>query len=128
MAWDSTRKVPWKRILMFEGIYMGLFVAFILITRPEKMTSTVTSIVIAAVLTMFVLVALVKFGYQPNWLRSREEQAALRAEKMAARQDAKATKDGRTPPSEQRYQPAPTRRTSTGHTQHKRRTRATRKR
>ena len=101
MAWDSTRKVPWRRIFFFEGIYLGIFVAFILITRPEQMASTITSILFAAIVTLLVLVALVKFGYQPNWLRSREEQAALRNEKIAARQEAKAVKAGRTPPSEQ---------------------------
>jgi hypothetical protein len=128
MPWDSSRPVPWRRLLVFEAIYLGLFVGFVVITRPDETSSAISSIVLAGAITTAVLVALIKFGYQPNWLRSREEQAAIRAQKIAQRDEQRAARRGAPAPGAQRYRPPPTKRTSTGHTNRPRRTRHTRKR
>lgn len=132
MPWDQSRPVPWKRLLMFEGIYIGLFAGFILLVQRDQFAGAAASIGFAVVLTTIVLYALIKFGYHPNWLRSRAELAEIRAEKIAVRQAAKAEKSGRKAGTVTREvvreRPPPTRRTSTGATNRQRRTRATRKR
>ena len=128
MPWDQSRPVPWKRLLMFEAIYVGLFAAFVVVFQKNNVAGALSSIGFAVVLTTVVLYALLKFGYYPNWLRSRGELAEIRREKQAAREVVKARKAGKPAPTEERYRPAATRRTSTGPTNRPRRTRDTRKR
>jgi hypothetical protein len=114
---------------MFEGIYVGLFAVFVLVWQKDHATSALVSILAAVGITTFGIYALIKFGYQPNWLRSRAEMAEIAAERRAARLEAKAAKKGEpvARQSEVRYRPEPTRRTSTGHTNRQRNIRATRK-
>ena len=129
MPWDQSRPVPWKRLLTFESIYVGIFAVFVLVVQRDKAGSAITSIGFAVVVTTVVMYALIKFGYHPNWLRSRAEMGEIRAEKAAARQATKAVKSGKPQPNaDLRYRPAPTRRTSAGPNNQPRRTRDTRKR
>ncbi len=129
MPWDQSRPVPWKRLLTFEAIYVGIFAGFVLIVQRDKIGSAVTSILFAVALTTILMYSLIKFGYHPNWLRSRAEMAAARSEKMAARRAMKAAKSGKPPPrTDVRDRPAPTKRTSAGPNNQPRRTRDTRKR
>ena len=112
---------------MFEGIYVALFGVFVVMFQKGKIASALSAIGFAVIITTMVLYALLKFGYYPNWLRSKTEMAALRADKIAARRAVKAAKAGKPAPVDERYRPAPTRRTSTGPTNRQRRTRDTRK-
>jgi hypothetical protein len=133
MPWDQSRPIPWKRILTFEAVYLGLFAVFVLIFQSDKVAGAIVPMIFAAALTTVALVALIKFGYQPNWLKSRAEMAEIRAQKIAARQAMRAQKSGKpgkaaSSAAPDRYRPAPTKRTSTGPTNRPRRTNKTRKR
>ena len=124
MAWDSSRRVPWKRLLLYLGIYAVAMVAITAATNPDRFAEAIPGLAIGLVLATSVMVALTKFGWTLPILRSREENAALRAERVAARSPATTSSATSGP----RHRPAPTSRTTTGPSQHPRRTTKTRKR
>jgi hypothetical protein len=105
MAWDSTRPVPWKR-LMIEWLVIGAVVALVswFITDNRKPENYI-SIVLAGGVYVGFGALLAKLGY------ARKSLKQLRAE-TAEQQAARAAAAGR--PAAQRPKPAPTRRTSTG--------------
>ena len=93
-----------------------------------QIASALTALGAAVVITTGVIIVLYKFGWDPAFLKSRDELAQVRADRIAARQRARAVKAGKPEPAPERYRPAPTKRTSTGATNRQRRTRDTRKR
>lgn len=105
MAWDSTRPVPWKR-LMVEWLVIGVVVALVswFVTdnrRPENYIS----IVLAGGIYVGFGALLAKLGY------ARKSLKQLRAE-TAAQQAARSSAGS---VSHSRPKPPPTKRTSTGH-------------
>ena len=128
MPWDRKRPLPWKRLLTFEGAYVGLFGAFVLLFQRSNVTSSLVALLVAVVATTILITVFWKFGWTPAFLRSKSELAQVRADRIAQRQAARAQKSGNATPEPERYRPAPTRRTSTGATNRQRRTRDTRKR
>lgn len=128
MPWNSQRVVPWKRLLTFELAYVGLFAAFLLVFQRDNIVASLVALGVAIVVTTVAISTLYKFGWDPAFLKSRGELAAVREERIRARQAAKARKQGRPAPEPERYRPAPTRRTSAGATNRPRRTTKTRKR
>ncbi len=147
MAWDRNRPVPWKRLFTFVGIYSLVVFGLFAILQPDRMLQSFPGLAFGAGVAVAVMAILSKFGWQPTMLKSKDQIAADRAAREGARATAKAersakgsSKSGKTgkgttgtdaevptvsPP---RAKPAPTRRTSTGATNHPRRTRDTRKR
>jgi len=103
MAWDSSRPVPWKRLLV-EWAVIGAAVALmsLLFTDNRDASGYITVVLGGAVYVAFGAI-LAKFGY------SRKTLKQLRAEAAAA--PPRAEPDS-TAPSRQR--PAPTKRTSSG--------------
>jgi len=104
MAWDSTRPVPWKR-LMIEWLVIGVVVALVswFVTdnrRPENYIS----IVLAGGIYVGFGALLAKLGY------ARKSLKQLRAETAAQQAARSAASTG----SANRPKPAPTKRTSTG--------------
>lgn len=130
MPWDKTRRVPWKRLFTFEGMYAGLFAAFVLLfqRKNDQLVSSFVALGVAVVATTVLISVFYKFGWSPAFLRSRSELQAIRAERVAQRQAARAARSGKTAREPERYRPAPTKRTSTGATNRPRRTRNNRKR
>ncbi len=128
MPWKSDRVVPWRRLLTFELAYVGLFAAFLLVFQRSNIVSSLVALGVAIVVTTALISVLYKFGWDPAFLKTRGELAAVRAERIRAREAARAQKKGRPAPEPERYRPAPTRRTSTGSTNRPRRTTKTRKR
>lgn len=128
MPWNSQRVVPWKRLLTFELAYVGLFAAFLIVFQRDNILGSLVALGVAVVLTTVAISVLYKFGWDPAFLKTRTELAAVRAERVRARQAAKARKQGKPAPEPERYRPAPTRRTSTGATNRPRRTTKTRRR
>jgi len=130
VPWDRSRRVPWKRLFTFEAMYAGLFAAFVLLFQREndQVVSSLVALGVAVAATTVLISIFYKFGWSPAFLRSRAELQAIRAERIAQRQAARAARSGKTAPEPERYRPAPTKRTSTGATNRQRRTRNTRKR
>lgn len=101
MAWDSTRPVPWKR-LMIEWAAIGAVVIVVSgFTNPPVTVESLISVVLGGGIYVLVGVLLAKFGYQ------RKTLSQLRSEAAAAPRAAAA-------PTVQRPRPAPTSRTGGG--------------
>jgi len=112
-------------------MYAGLFAAFVLLFQRKQVVGSLTALVVAVVATTIAISVLWKFGWSPAFLKNRSELQAIRAERIAQRQAARAVKAGKPVPttsSVDRSRPAPTKRTSTGATNRPRRTRDKRKR
>lgn len=106
MAWDSNRPVPWSRLSREWLVYaVVMIVAFTLFFRDTVTGASVLGLAASYPLYLGFGGVLAKFGYQRKTFRD------LRRETLAARPAvASAPEDGR-------RRPAPTRRTSTGPSQ-----------
>jgi hypothetical protein len=104
MAWDSSRPVPWKR-LVIEYLVIGIVIAIVaLMVTKDRRAANYWTIAMAAPIYLGFGYVLAKLGYARKSLAQvREEAAAAQAKKAAA-----------APPSGARPKPAPTSRTSTG--------------
>jgi hypothetical protein len=108
MAWDSTRPVPWRRLIREWLIYAVIMAAvFLIFFRDASLFGAMVGLLISGPLYLVFGSVLAKFGYQRKSLKQ------LRAEREdrtsgAARVAGSATAD------RPRERPAPTRRTSGG--------------
>jgi len=128
MAWDSTRPIPWKKLGVYLALYAGIVLAFFALTKPDNLVSALPGLTIGVILAGTFMVVLIKFGWNMPMFRSREEVAAQRAARTAQRSGGSSTSSEAGDFDGPRPKPAPTSRTSTGSTQHPRRTTKTRKR
>lgn len=100
MAWDSSRPVPWRRLIREWIIYVSIMaVIFVLFFRDRPLIGVFIGLLISGPLYLGLGYVLAKFGYQRKSLRE------LRAESRSA---------AATPEPEiagPRPRPAPTRRT-----------------
>ncbi|MFT3854882.1 MAG: hypothetical protein QM733_19415 [Ilumatobacteraceae bacterium] len=107
MAWDSSRPVPWNRLLKEAAIFLVvggvIFAVFIKDTKP----SSYVGLVIGMGIYVGFSVVLAKFGY------TRETMKQARARQAAARQQQGRSRGAAASPMS-RPKPAPTKRTSTG--------------
>ena len=111
-------------------MYLGIYAVAMLVITPlisdDGVASVVPGLVFGLVVATAVLVLMIKFGWNPPILNSRAQNEALRAERAAARTSSSSSTAGAQDAPRER--PAPTKRTSTGHSQHPRRTTKSRKR
>lgn len=106
MAWESSRPVPWKRLLV-QWVVIGALVAFVSFAFTDNRDpGSYVSIFFAGFIYVGLGAVLAKFGYTQKSLKQ------LRAEAAAA--------PPRTVGPTDRAKPAPTKRTSTGPSQHPR--------
>ena len=107
MAWDSSRPVPWNRLMKEAAIFLVLgAVIFSLLIKDTKPSSYVGLVIGMGIYIAFSVV-LAKFGY------TRETMKQNRARQMAARQQRQGGRAAASSPMS-RPKPPPTRRTSTG--------------
>ena len=102
MAWDSTRPVPWKRLLTEWAAIGAVVIVVSGFTNPPVTIESLVSVVLGGGIYVLVGVALAKFGYQRKTLRQ------LRAEAAAAAPRSTTTSTAPRP------RPAPTSRTGGG--------------
>jgi hypothetical protein len=108
MAWDSSRPIPWVRLVRDWLLYVGIMaVVFGLVYRDRLTAGLFAGLFLSGPIFVAVGAVLAKFGYQ------RKTLADLRRE-SAARAATKPTDGGTTAPAGPRPKPAPTRRTSSG--------------
>ena len=118
MAWDSSRPVPWRRLIREWLIYVGIAsVAFVIyyVARGKKVEVGLFAGLLSSG-PMYLLFGgvLAKFGYQ------RKTMKDLRAERpVAAAARSTSGTASRGPNGGVRTRPAPTRRTSTGPSQYR---------
>jgi hypothetical protein len=109
MAWDATRKVPWKRLLI-EWLVVGIvFVVVSTAVFHNQQAETLVAIGLGGSFYLALGAVMAKFGYQ------RARLSDLRAQTAARQQAARQTP---TRPSG-RARPAPTKRTG-GQSRHPR--------
>ena len=116
MAWDSTRRVPWKKVLTPFALYA--VVAFVLFSVLGKGFDAGLIVGIAAGGVVYALLAavMVKFGWSPPMFQSKEERAATaaaNAERRAARAAAKSARPRRRRPAGPTSAPTPPTRAKT---------------
>ncbi len=108
---------------MFLGLYAAVMLAVTLVTDRENIGPALLSVAVGIAVAGTFLVVLSKFGWTLPILRSRDEIAAARAQRMAAkaaRSGAGRGVESETVPGPRPKAPA-TSRTSTGRSQHPRR-------
>jgi hypothetical protein len=114
MAWDSTRRVPWKKVLTPFALYALVAVVLFSVLGKGFDAGLLVGVAAGGVIYALLAAVMVKFGWNPPMFQSREERAAASAasaERRAARAAAKSGgKAGATDPA--RAKPAPTRRTN----------------
>lgn len=111
MAWDSTRQVPWARLFREWLVYAVVMIAvFMLFLRDTVTAGSVLGLAASFPMYLAFGAILAKFGYQRKTLRD------LRTTTQSARPSSSSTGVSA---SATRHRPSPTRRTSTGPSQHR---------
>lgn len=109
MAWDSSRPVPWQRLIREWLIYVAVMaVVFLLFFRDESLGGIFAGLLVSGPLYLVIGYVLAKFGYRRRSMReARAEIDAQRAAKVGGGKSGA----GQAPA---RPRPAPTRRTGGG--------------
>lgn len=109
MGWDSSRPVPWQRLMREWVLYVGIMALVLAIFfRDAGLIGALAGLFISGPLYLGFGYVLAKFGYQRKTLK---EMRTPRADSSTA-----TSRDStdRSAGSSQRGKPPPTRRTSTG--------------
>ena len=107
MAWDSSRPVPWNRLIREWLIYAGIMTAvFVVFFRGDNVLGAIAGVLISGPLYLAFGAAMAKFGYQRT--RLKDVRGAAKASG-----DASSAASG-TGSDEPRPKPAPTSRTAGG--------------
>jgi len=108
MAWDSTRPIPWQRLLREWAIYGSILAVIILISRRNDLQAGQFVWLISSFPVYIGFGALLaKLGYQRKTLKDLRAATARRNAEATSASDVESTTTGRP-------KPAPTKRTSTG--------------
>lgn len=106
MAWDSTRPVPWQRLIREWLLYVGIMAALLLLfLRNSSLIGVLGGLLISGPLYLAFGYVLAKFGYQRKTLRQLRAEAPVRESKRSR----SSTRDGDV--AKPRPKPAPTSRT-----------------
>ena len=88
MAWDSSRPVPWRRLIREWIIYVSIMAAiFVLVFRDRPLLGVFVGLAISGPLYLGIGYVLAKFGYQRKSLRelrAESRSAAARPEREVA--------------------------------------------
>ncbi len=111
MRWDSKRVVPWKRLLIEWVIVAAAIILITVVFSQGSLRDAVAASVLGGAIYLGFGFLLAKIGYARKTLKQiRAATAAAQAQQLAAAQSGPA----------HRARPAPTKRTSTGPSQHPR--------
>lgn len=117
MAWDSTRPVPWGRLFREWLVYATVMIlVFIVFLRDSVTGGSVLGLAASFPMYLAFGSVLAKFGYQRKTLRDLRSASADRS---SSRRSPGAESSHAERESAARSRPAPTRRTSTGPSQHR---------
>jgi hypothetical protein len=108
MAWDSSRPVPWNRLIREWLIYAAIMSAvFLIFFRGDNVLGAIAGVLISGPLYLAFGAAMAKFGYQRTRLKDVRRASKQDADTSGTEQPAA---DSGTP----RPRPAPTSRTAGG--------------
>lgn len=113
MGWDSSRPVPWDRLIRDWLVYAVIMTAILLLFfRDNNPIGAVAGVLISGPLYLAIGAVLAKFGYtRKRFKELREEGRAQAAERAAAKRSSAPAGDADAPA---RPRPAPTSRTGGG--------------
>lgn len=115
VGWDASRPVPWRRLIKEYLIYAAIMaVILLLLFRDRGVLALLFGLVAAGPIYLVLGAVLAKFGYQ------RKSLADLRTPRADSGPEAPTISTTSTT-STPRQRPAPTKRTSTGPSQRRRR-------
>ncbi len=107
MAWDSTRPVPWQRLIREWLIYVAVMAALLLLLfRNSNVVGALAGLLISGPLYLLMGFVLAKLGYQRKTLK---EMRTPQAQPRRAKTDTDSSAD-----TTEKRRPAPTKRTSGG--------------
>ena len=125
MAWDSSRPVPWRRLIREWLIYVAIAsLAMLVILRDRLSISIFFGLFVSGPMYLLFGAVLAKFGY------ARKSYKDLRAEReraAAAKSPSTSSKGSAAGSATERPRPAPTKRTSTGPSQQRKGTKPKRR-
>jgi hypothetical protein len=76
MAWDSSRPVPWRRMVNEWLIYVGvMFIVILFLFRDQSVIGLVAGLLVSGPLYLGFGYVLAKFGYRRKNLRELREQS-----------------------------------------------------
>lgn len=108
MAWDSTRPIPWNRLIREWLIYAAIMSAvFLIFFRSDNVVGAIAGVLISGPLYLGFGAVMAKFGYQ----RTRLKDARAMSKKSA---DAPVEANNGSATDAPRSKPAPTSRTAGG--------------
>ncbi len=108
MAWDSSRPVPWKRLIREWLIYAAIMTAvFIVFFRGDNVVGAIAGVLISGPLYLTFGAAMAKLGYQRT--RLKDVRGASKDASKPAAAASSSPADSATRPK-----PAPTSRTAGG--------------
>ena len=113
MAWESSRPVPWRRLIREWLIYAAIMAAiFLIFVDEDNLIGAMVGLLISGPLYLVFGSVLAKFGYQRKSMKQLRAERADRPDSTDGRSTSTstATSTDRRP----RQRPAPTRRTSGG--------------
>lgn len=104
MAWDSSRPVPWQRLVREWLVYAAIISVLFLVVFRDNPLGLIAGVLASGPLYLLIGAMLAKFGYQRKTLKE-----------MRTPQAQPASKEPDTVSTESRQRPSPSRRTSAGH-------------
>lgn len=110
MAWDTTRPVPWQRLIRDWLIYVAIMTVVLAIVYRDRLTAgLIGGLLVSGPVFVLMGALLAKLGYQRKTLKQLRRETEERAA-------AKAAEAGlpRAAASSSRARPAPTKRTAGG--------------
>lgn len=115
MAWDSTRPVPWQRLMREWLVYAALMaVLFVLFFSDQNLIGILAGLFVSGPLFLAFGYVMAKFGYQRKSLKDlRTATATPRNDAGSGKNRKKNTADD-DPADAPRPKPAPTKRTGGG--------------
>jgi hypothetical protein len=113
MAWDSSRPVPWQRLIREWLIYVAVMaVVLLVIFRSSNVIGAFAGLLVSGPLYLLMGFVLAKLGYQRKTLKQmRTPQTETRGSRKKKSKSGDDTDDGSTA---EKSRPAPTKRTSGG--------------
>jgi hypothetical protein len=122
MAWDSSRPVPWGRLIKEWLLYAGVMTAiFLLLFRSSNIAGAIVGILISGPLYLLFGAVLAKFGYTRKTMkemrsgRSDDAGGASGSGASSGSSSSQGSSDSAADGARGRTPPAPTRRTSGGY-------------
>ena len=116
MAWDSSRTVPWRRLVREWLVYVVfaavVIVIYFLATDKKIQIGLFAGLLSSGPMYVAFGAVLAKFGYQRKTLKQLKQERPVAAAARSSRSSSTTT-----PPA--RARPAPTKRTSTGPSQYR---------